>query len=114
MDLPDFRHYTRCMANDRRTLLQLGGFTLAAALVPGSARALRVEEMDVPRQRLLMAACETRSAHEKVVADLMRQIEGTGANEEQARTRVAAMNCPFCGCNLAAIGAPVGDAEPKF
>ena len=114
MDLPEFRTYNRTMANDRRTLLQLGGFTLAAAFVPGRARALRVEEMDVPRQRLLLAACETRTAHEKVVADLMRQIEGTGADEEQARTRVAAMNCPFCGCNLAAVTQPVGDEEPKF
>jgi hypothetical protein len=114
MDLPDLRLYNPDMANDRRTLLQLGGITLAAALLPGSARALRVEELDVPRQRLLMAACETRSAHEKVIADLMRQIEGTGANEEQARGRVAAMSCPFCGCNLAAVSAPIGDDEPKF
>ncbi len=114
MDLPDLGSYNRGMANDRRTLLQLGGFALAAAFVPGRARALRVEEMDVPRQRLLIAACETRTAHQKVVEDLLRQIEGSGASEEQARMRVAAMSCPFCGCNLAAIGAPIGDEEPKF
>ncbi|MBI3505373.1 MAG: hypothetical protein HY059_11065, partial [Proteobacteria bacterium] len=99
------------MTYDRRSLLRLGGGTLAATLVPGGAWALRVEEMDVPRQRLLLSACETRTAHERVIDDLMRQIEGTGVDAGKARAQVAAMSCPFCGCNLAAVSAQI-DGEP--
>jgi hypothetical protein len=115
MDLPDSGGYNRTMAQDRRSLLKIGGAAVAAALVPGAAMALRVEPLDVPRQRLLLAGCETRRAHERFIDDLMREIEGTGADAEQARAKVAAMDCPFCGCNFAALDLPADDGEaPKF
>lgn len=114
MDLPDSVGYIGSMVQDRRSLLKLGGAALAATLVPGAAMALRVEELDVPRQRLLLAACETKRTHDLVLADLMREIEGTGVEAEQARVRAAAMDCPFCGCNLAGLDLPADGDAPKF
>jgi len=114
MDLPDSGGYTGNMGQDRRSLLKLGGAAVAVVFVPGAAMALRVEELDVPRQRLLLAACETKRTHERVLADLMSEFERTGADAEQARARVAAMNCPFCGCNFAALDLPADGEAPKF
>ena len=114
MDLPDSGGYDARMVQDRRSLLKLGGAAVAAAFVPGAAMAIRVEDLDVPRQRLLLDACETKRAHERVIADLMTEIERTGADAEQARAKVAAMNCPFCGCNFAALDLPADGEAPKF
>ncbi len=100
------------MKKSRRALL-VG--LAAAAAIPGSASALRIEELDVPRQRLILGACETRNAHERVLADIIRQIEGQGAPPETARAKAGAMDCPFCGCGLAAFATlPDEDAPPKF
>ncbi len=114
MDLPDSVGYIGLMGQDRRSLLKLGGAAVAAAFVPGSAMALRIEELDVPRQRLLLAACETKRTHERVLADLMSEFERTGVDTEQARAKAAAMNCPFCGCNFAALDLPADGEAPKF
>ncbi|MBL8833433.1 MAG: hypothetical protein JNL71_13660 [Rhodospirillales bacterium] len=102
------------MAKDRRSLLKIGGAAAVAALVPASAMALRVEELDVPRQRLLLAACETRSTHQRVLADLIREMEAGGADAGEARAKAAASSCPFCGCNLAALDLPADGDAPKF
>lgn len=114
MDLPDSFDYDGPMVQDRRSLLKLGGAAAAAVLVPGAAMALRIEELDVPRQQLLLSACETKRAHERLVEDLMREIEGIGTDAETARLKVAGMNCPFCGCNLAALDLPADGDAPKF
>ena len=114
MDLPDFVGYTDVMAQDRRSLLKIGGAAAALALFPGAAMALRVEPLDVPRQQLLLAGCETRRAHERFIDDLMREIEGIGTDAETARAKVAAMDCPFCGCNFAALDLPADGDAPKF
>ncbi|MBI3503377.1 MAG: hypothetical protein HY059_00945, partial [Proteobacteria bacterium] len=50
----------------------------------------------------------------RVIDDLMRQIEGTGVDAGKARAQVAAMSCPFCGCNLAAVSAQIDGEPPKF
>ncbi len=113
MDLPDSGKYNGHMGQDRRSLLKLGA-AAAAALFPGAAMALRIEELDVPRQQLLLAACETKRTHARVIADLLREIEGTGTDAEAARAKVAAMDCPFCGCNLAALDLPADGDAPKF
>jgi len=100
------------MDKTRRTLLAGLAATVA---VPGTASALRIEEMDVPRQRLILGACETRSAHERVLADIIRQIEGQGTPPETAQAQARTMNCPFCGCGLAAFATlPDANAPPKF
>jgi hypothetical protein len=114
MDLPDSGGYNGHMDQGRRSLLKLGGAAVAATLVPGAALALRVEELDVPRQRLLLSACETKRMHVRVLADLMSEIEGTGVDAEQARIKAVAMDCPFCGCNLAGLDLPADGDTPKF
>lgn len=102
------------MEQDRRSLLKLGAAVVAASFVPGAAMALRVEELDVPRQRLLLAACETRSTHQRVLADLIRELETGGADADEARANAAASNCPFCGCKLAVLDLPADGEAPKF
>lgn len=102
------------MVQDRRSLLRLGGAAVAVSFAPGAAMALRVEELDVPRQRLLLAACETRRAHERVLADLIRELEAGGTDAAEARAKAVASSCPFCGCNLAALDLPADGETPKF
>jgi hypothetical protein len=105
------------MPNTRRHLLRsvLGLAAVPAVVAP--AVALRIEEMDVPRQRLLLSACETRSAHQQQFDALVAELEGRGVAETQAVEIAKGSNCPFCGCslNLAAIGEiPDTSAPPKF
>lgn len=96
-------------------MIAKGGFAAAAALLmPAAARAMRLDELDAPRQRLLVDACETRKAHLAVMDELMRKIEGTGVAEDEARKRVAAMDCPFCGCAFASLDLPAEGENPKF
>jgi hypothetical protein len=106
------------MEKNRRAFLSLGAVAAAASLVaPRPATALRVEDLDVPRQRLILQACETRNAHQRVLADLMAELEGRGASEAQARDAAQQMDCPFCGCGLAAAAAgelPDWQAPPRF
>ncbi len=99
------------MPKSRRQFLCVA---LGVAALPGTASAMRTEEMDEPRRALLGAACETRAAHRRVVADLMRRIEDTGVAADEARLRVAAMDCPFCGCSLAAFDPPPEGDGPDF
>lgn len=91
-----------------------GGFAAAALLGTGRANAMRLDELDVPRQRLLLSACETQKAHQTVMAELAKRIEGDGVDEEEARRRVAAMSCPFCGCPFASLDLPAEGDAPKF
>ena len=85
----------------------LAGFGVAAlALMPGRTYAIRLEEGDALRQSLLQEACETRTAHEKIVRELIAELSGQegGGTEGEAKARaiVARMACPFCGCQLVA------------
>jgi hypothetical protein len=92
------------MENKRRKFLAFAvGAVSLGAVGPRPASALRVEDLDMPRQRLLLQACETRTAHEKLLADLTAEIEGRGALPQDARTQAAQSDCPFCGCRLAAF-----------
>lgn len=105
------------MPNTRRHLLRsvLGLAALPAAVAP--AAALTVEDMDVPRQRLLLAACESRNVHRQQFDALVAELEGRGVAERQAVAIAGASNCPFCGCslNLAALGEiPDKSEPPKF
>ncbi len=75
---------------------------------------MRLEDIDAPRQRLLLAACETRQTHLQVMDELMRQVEGRGVEAEEARRQVAAMTCPFCGCTFASLDLPAEGEAPKF
>ena len=105
------------MQNTRRHMLRC---VLGLAFVPSvvaPAAALRIEEMDVPRQRLLLSACETRSAHQQQFDALVAELEGRGLAETQAVEIAKGSNCPFCGCslNLAALGElPDSSQAPKF
>jgi hypothetical protein len=88
---------------DRRTFLT----GLAAALAASPALALTVDE-NAPRERLYLSACESRTAHDQLIQELVAQLEG-GARDVAPDTRaqnierVKAMNCPVCGCALGAI-----------
>ncbi len=105
------------MQNTRRHLLRsvLGLAAVPAVMAP--AAALTIEDMDVPRQRLLLSACETRNVHQQQFDALVSELEGRGVAEKQALEIAGASNCPFCGCslNLAALGEiPDNSAPPKF
>lgn len=92
------------MEKERRKFLAFAaGAASIASLLPRPASALRVEDLDVPRQRLMIQACETRTAHEQLLAELTAEIEGRGAPPQDARAQAAQSDCPFCGCRLAAF-----------
>lgn len=104
------------MSNSRRQLLRAAvGLAAVPALVP-VASALRVEDMDAPRQRLIAASCETRNAHISQINELIADLEGRGLAQTQARDVAMASDCPFCGCalGLAALGElpPAPEAPP--
>lgn len=106
------------MEKTRRAFLTCAAVAATAGLVaPRQALALRVEDLDVPRQRLILDACETRNAHSRVLFELMAELEGRGVDEAQARETAQQMNCPFCGCGLAAAAAgelPDAQMPPRF
>jgi hypothetical protein len=86
----------------RRNLLittALAGVAATCGLWPHRAFALRVEEDEVS-QRLYLAACEERAAHDQLVRDLIAQLEGQQSHA-QAVEAIKEMNCPICGCRLA-------------
>ncbi len=83
----------------REFLLGSASLMLAA----GPAAALSLEE-NAPRERLYLAACESHGEHERIIRELVAQLE---CNEEvtpevhaAAVARIMAMNCPTCGCAL--------------
>jgi len=106
------------MEKNRRAFLSCATVAATAALiVPRQALALRVEDLDIPRQRLILEACETRNTHSRVLAEMMAELEGRGVGEVQAREAAQEMNCPFCGCGLAAAAAgelPDAQTPPRF
>jgi len=106
------------MEKSRRAFLSCAAVATATVFAaPRQASALRIEDIDVPRQRLILEACETRNAHARVLADLMAELEGRGVDEAQARETAQQMNCPFCGCGLAAAAAgelPDAQTPPRF
>jgi hypothetical protein len=94
------------MSNSRRQLFRAAlGLAAIPAMAP-VASALRVEDMDAPRQRLIVTACETRNAHMAQINELIADLEGRGLAQTQARDVAMASDCPFCGCalGLAALG----------
>ena len=106
------------MEKTRRAFLSCAAVAATAGLIaPRQALALRVEDLDAPRQRLILEACETRNAHQRVLADLMAELEGRGVAQAQARETAEQMNCPFCGCGLAAAAVgelPDAQTPPRF
>jgi hypothetical protein len=64
---------------------------------------LRAEE-DELRERLYLAACEARSAHDEVIRDLIARLEAQ-EGRDNAIDLVRAMNCPYCGCALGPFAA---------
>jgi len=95
--------YYRLMSTTRRLFLLAAAGTLGL-LRP--AAALRLEDDPVLEERYF-AACETRSAHDEVVREIVAQLEGKVEVTPETRAalveRVKAMNCPLCGCALGAI-----------
>jgi hypothetical protein len=98
----------------RRHALRAASLLSAAIVAPLSpAFAFRIqEESDSPRVRALIAACETRDAHARLIADLVADLEGTGGRDKAVET-VRGMACPLCGCRLA-DGLPQGEPAPRF
>jgi hypothetical protein len=93
------------MAPDSLTRRRLFGATLAvgvASLTTRPAKAIRIEDANADQQALYMAACETQAAHEQLAQELVQELEGQ-EGREKALAIVAGMNCPYCGCKLAAI-----------
>jgi hypothetical protein len=87
----------------RREFL-LGSASLMLAAGPAAALSL---EDDPARERLYLAACETRSRHDEIVDQLVAQIEAeqTVTPEAHAATieKVKALRCPTCGCALGSV-----------
>ncbi len=102
------------MDRNRRTLLAAAGGFAAALLAPGRADAMQLDDLDAPRRRLLLSACETQATHRAAMAELAKRIEGEGVDADEARRRVAAMACPFCGCPFAALDLPAEGETPRF
>ena len=102
------------MALNRRSLVPALAASLALGAAAPHARAFRiVEEEDTPRARALLEACEARSAHERLVRELVEEIEGRGETREAAVEKVRDMSCPLCGCNLA-LQLPDAAKPPGF
>jgi hypothetical protein len=104
------------MASRRNALrfVLAGSAAAVAAALPRGARAFRIVEEDEasPRVQALVGACETRNAHERLVAELLAELEGEQGPEAAART-VRGLSCPFCGCGLAQA-LPEPGAQPRF
>lgn len=104
------------MTSRRRVLrsglrVSIGVATIAAAAP--HALAFRIEEDgQSPRARILLAACETRSAHARQLAELIAQLEGEQGREKAVAAADAAM-CPLCGCRLSQAAIETGQ-PPKF
>lgn len=81
----------------------VAGAVAALGLWPRGALALRVEEDEVT-ERLYLAACEERAAHDQLVQELVAQLEGQEGHDKAVET-VRAMSCPVCGCRLGDTGA---------
>lgn len=92
---------------DRRRFLGLAAAASAGAagLAAGAApvRAVRLEEADPVREKLLLEACETPTTHQRLFQELVAQLEGR-KGREAAERQVAQMACPICGCPLARRG----------
>ena len=58
-------------------------------------------------------ACEARSAHERLVRQLIEEIEGRGETRDAAVEKLRDMSCPLCGCNLV-LQLPDGAKPPGF
>ncbi len=102
------------MALDRRSLLPALAASLALGAAAPAARALRiVEEEDTPRVRALLEACEARSAHERLVRELVAELEGRGETRDAAIEAVRDRACPLCGCSLA-LQLPDAARPPGF
>ena len=86
----------------RKFLLGSASLLLAA----GPAAALSIEE-NAPRERLYLAACETRSEHERLIDRLVAELDGQQPVSAEAHAanveKVKAQRCPTCGC---ALGSP--------
>jgi len=90
----------------RRFLGQAGRAALACgvALAAGPALAFRIEDdapPSDPRVRALVGRCEIQSEHERMIAELVAELEGR-ESRAAALAEVQAMRCPLCGCPLAA------------
>jgi len=101
----------------RRRVLGSGLVATLGVLSVGAgmpqALAFRIEEDgESPRARALLSACETRSAHEQQLADLIAQLEGVQGRDKAVETASTSL-CPLCGCRLSQASIEPG-TPPKF
>ena len=99
----------------RRLVLNAGLVAMAGSLtgLAGVASAFRIEEdSGSARVKLLLDACETRNAHERLIAELVADLEPK-QGAEKAKATVQAMDCPLCGCRLG-LAPPTEPANPRF
>jgi hypothetical protein len=93
------------MTLDRRLVLA-GALGALAPLRP--AAAFQIAPASPAETALMTGHCETVSAHQQLVRDLLVRFAALG--EAEAEARVRAMACPICGCSLAsalpAVAAP--------
>lgn len=96
--------------NRRMFLGRLAASAAGAALLPFAwqpAAALTLDENSA-RERVYLAACESRTAHERLIDEMVAQLDAADPQitpETRARNveRVKATSCPVCGCQLGAI-----------
>ncbi|MBM3522519.1 MAG: hypothetical protein FJX57_06140 [Alphaproteobacteria bacterium] len=99
----------------RRLLLKSALAAIAGASIaaPHVALGFRIEEdASSPRARLLLDACEPRSAHDRLIAQLLADLEPS-QGAEKATATVRGMDCPLCGCRLG-LAMPDAGEPPRF
>lgn len=99
----------------RRVVLNTGLVAMVGSVsgLSGVASAFRIEEdSGSARAKLLLDACETRNAHERLIAELVADLEPK-QGAEKAKETVQAMDCPLCGCRLG-LAPPSEPAAPRF
>lgn len=89
----------------------LVGAGAVLGMSPRHALALRAEE-DEARERLYVAACEARSAHDEVIRDLIAELEAQ-EGRDKAIEIVRSMKCPYCGCALGPSAGAAADTTAK-
>jgi hypothetical protein len=95
-------------------VLLAGSAALAASAYPSASRAFRIVDAEEtsPAVQSLIGACETRNAHERLVAELLAELEGEQGPAAAAEA-LRGMACPLCGCGLGPALPDLG-AAPRF
>jgi len=84
------------------TALAGAGLGVAGIGFAKGARAFTVEAAPEPVAQLYAAeraaACQVRTYHAQIVAEVQAALNGTKLTEDEKREQVNSLLCPLCGC----------------